>query len=125
MGTSATPNILMISIMKDSFGASIDPTQPRTIKRRAAAQSIKRRRRRSGVLIRRSRPIPRSHLRSRSADKIDRRVRTLRKLIPTCNQSTETMAMDSLFRDTADYILSLQTKVRAMQLMVNALTTNS
>ncbi|KAG6787023.1 hypothetical protein NC652_007064 [Populus alba x Populus x berolinensis] len=49
---------------------------------------------------------------------IERRVRTLKKLIP----DSESMGLDGLFRETADYILSLQMRVRVMQIMVKVLT---
>ena len=49
---------------------------------------------------------------------IERRVRTLKKLVP----DSESMGLDGLFRETADYILSLQMRVRVMQIMVKVLT---
>lgn len=50
---------------------------------------------------------------------VGRRVRTLKRLIP----NGESMgSLDGLFREAADYIFSLQTRVRVMQIMVNALT---
>ncbi|KAJ8899140.1 hypothetical protein K2173_011137 [Erythroxylum novogranatense] len=55
----------------------------------------------------------------RDGNGIERRVRTLKKLIPHGDQS---IGLDGLFRETTDYILSLQMKVRLMQIMVKALT---
>ncbi|KAJ6404076.1 hypothetical protein OIU84_012298 [Salix udensis] len=49
---------------------------------------------------------------------IERRVRTLKKLVP----NSESMGLDGLFRETADYILSLQMRVKVMQIMVKVLT---
>lgn len=50
---------------------------------------------------------------------IRRRVRTLKRLIP----NGESMGnLDGLFRETTDYILSLQMRVRVMQTTVNVLT---
>lgn len=49
---------------------------------------------------------------------VGRRVRTLKKLIP----NGESLGLDGLFRETADYILSLQMRVRVMQIMVKVLT---
>jgi len=54
----------------------------------------------------------------RSGYGIERRVRTLKKLIP----NSESMGLDGLFRETADYILSLQMRVKVMQIMVKVLT---
>lgn len=51
---------------------------------------------------------------------IQRRVRTLKRLIPN-SESNSVKGLDGLFRETADYILSLQSRVRLMQMMVNAL----
>ncbi|KAM0957664.1 hypothetical protein ACFX13_026374 [Malus domestica] len=53
---------------------------------------------------------------------IKRRVKTLKGLIPNSDDST---GLDGLFRDTADYILSLQTRVRLMQIMVQAFAAGS
>ncbi|KAE9618351.1 hypothetical protein Lal_00047543 [Lupinus albus] len=49
---------------------------------------------------------------------IQRRVRTLKRLVP----NSESLELDGLFTETADYILALQTRVRIMQVMVNVLT---
>ncbi|KAI4301529.1 hypothetical protein L6164_034798 [Bauhinia variegata] len=54
----------------------------------------------------------------RRSNGIERRVRTLRRLLP----NSESMELDGLFRETADYILSLQMRVRVMQIMVKVLT---
>ncbi|XP_041022171.1 transcription factor UPBEAT1 [Juglans microcarpa x Juglans regia] len=57
--------------------------------------------------------------RKRANNGIGRRVRTLKRLIP----NGESMGnLDGLFRETADYILSLQMRVRVMQTAVNVLT---
>ncbi|KAF7818120.1 transcription factor UPBEAT1 [Senna tora] len=47
---------------------------------------------------------------------IDRKVRTLKRLVP----KAESLGLDGLFRETAHYILSLQMRVRVMQIMVKA-----
>lgn len=49
---------------------------------------------------------------------IERRVRTLKRLIP----HRESIGLVGLFRETADYILALQMRVRVMQNMVKVLT---
>ncbi|CAK9152878.1 unnamed protein product [Ilex paraguariensis] len=54
--------------------------------------------------------------RPRSA--VEKKVKTLKKLIP----DGESMGLDGLFRETADYILSLQMRVRVMQIMVKVLS---
>ncbi|KAK3194312.1 hypothetical protein Dsin_025622 [Dipteronia sinensis] len=55
----------------------------------------------------------------RPSNIIDRKVRTLKKLVPNSESST---GLDGLFRETADYILALQMKVNVMQVMVKVLT---
>ncbi|TKY51519.1 Transcription factor UPBEAT1 [Spatholobus suberectus] len=54
----------------------------------------------------------------RGSNGIRRRVRTLKSLIP----NSDSLGLDGLFRETANYILSLQTRVRVMQVMVKVLT---
>ncbi|CAL0316071.1 unnamed protein product [Lupinus luteus] len=49
---------------------------------------------------------------------IQKRVRTLKRLVP----NSDSMGLDGLFRETADYILALQTRVEVMKVMVNVLT---
>lgn len=49
---------------------------------------------------------------------IVKKVKTLKKLIP----SRGSMGLDGLFRDTAGYILSLQMRIKVMQIMVDVLT---
>ncbi|XP_039069302.1 transcription factor UPBEAT1-like [Hibiscus syriacus] len=52
---------------------------------------------------------------------IEKKVKTLKRLIPS-NDST---GLDGLFRDTAEYILALQMRVKVMQIMVNVLSGSS
>lgn len=54
----------------------------------------------------------------RGVNGIQRRVRKLKRLLP----NSDSMELDGLFKETADYILSLQTKVRVMQVMVEVFT---
>lgn len=49
-----------------------------------------------------------------NANGIEKRVRILKNLIP----NSESIGLDGLFRETADYILSLQMRVRIIQNMV-------
>ncbi|KAK1398745.1 Transcription factor UPBEAT [Heracleum sosnowskyi] len=48
-----------------------------------------------------------------------RKVKTLKKLVPN---SSDTEGLDGLFRETADYILTLQMRIQFMQVMVNGLS---
>ena len=63
----------------------------------------------------------RAGARSRTANAIHKRVKTLKKLIP----KSESMGLEGLFRETADYILSLQMRVNLMQTMVKVLSSGS
>ncbi|GLU07242.1 hypothetical protein SLE2022_242060 [Rubroshorea leprosula] len=54
----------------------------------------------------------------RPASTIERKIRTLKKLIP----NSEGMELDGLFRETAEYIHSLEMRVKVMQIMVGVLT---
>ncbi|OMO60330.1 hypothetical protein CCACVL1_24243 [Corchorus capsularis] len=53
---------------------------------------------------------------------IEKKIKTLKKLIPNNDDELEPMGLDGLFRETADYILSLQMRVKVMQIMVKVLT---
>lgn len=57
----------------------------------------------------------------RRVNAIEERTRILKKLIPN---STKSMGLEGLFRETADYILSLQMRVQVMQIMVKVLGGN-
>ncbi|CAL0333421.1 unnamed protein product [Lupinus luteus] len=84
-------------------------------KQRSTKKSVKGRK--QGKILRKKRTLLVEGSR-RQAKEIQRRVRTLKRLIPN-NQS---MGLDGLYKETFDYILSLQMKVKAMQLMVQTLT---
>ncbi|KAL8101070.1 hypothetical protein AgCh_033085 [Apium graveolens] len=58
----------------------------------------------------------------RPRNEVGRRVKVLKKLVPS---SSNTKGLDELFRDTADYILALEMRVKVMQIMVKALSTAS
>ncbi|XP_021904467.1 transcription factor UPBEAT1 [Carica papaya] len=77
----------------------------------------KRRSRR--VLMKRRRRVVEGSRRRVNA--IEERTRILKKLIPN---STKSMGLEGLFRETADYILSLQMRVQVMQIMVKVLGGN-
>ncbi|GMI99757.1 UPBEAT1 [Hibiscus trionum] len=55
------------------------------------------------------------------ANPIVKKVETLKTLIP----NHDSKGLDGLFRDTAEYIVSLQMRVRVMQIMVKVLTGSS
>ncbi|XAR61432.1 hypothetical protein NMG60_11035130 [Bertholletia excelsa] len=85
-----------------------------------------RRAKKKGVMKSRN-PRPRRVLMKRRArleasrrpkNVVEKRVRVLRKLIP----HSESAGLDGLFRDAADYILTLQMRVRVMQIMAKALS---
>ncbi|GAA0141548.1 hypothetical protein LIER_02668 [Lithospermum erythrorhizon] len=46
-----------------------------------------------------------------------KKVKVLKKLVPNC----ESRRMETLFQETADYIMALQMRVKVMQIMVNTL----
>ncbi|EYU46826.1 hypothetical protein ABFS82_04G005900 [Erythranthe guttata] len=76
-----------------------------------------RRSRRSMVMKRRAR-LDRC---IRPINAIERKVRILKKLIP----NSEYMGVETLFRETADYIVALQMRAKAMQIMVDALSASA
>ncbi|XP_047974819.1 transcription factor UPBEAT1 [Salvia hispanica] len=60
-------------------------------------------------------------MRRRQRSDVRRKVRTLKKLIPNC----ESMGVEGLFKETAEYIAALQRRVKVMQTVVDALATPS
>lgn len=77
--------------------------------------------RKSKILMKRRRARFVEGCRSRSRRRgmgMRTRVRTLKRLIP----NTQSMNLDGLFRETAQYILALQTRVRVMQIMLHVFT---
>ncbi|KAK4768231.1 hypothetical protein SAY87_003372 [Trapa incisa] len=56
----------------------------------------------------------------RSWSRIEKRVRMLKRLVPNIDQRR--VGLEGLFVDTADYILSLEARVRTMQIMVDRLS---
>lgn len=85
----------------------------RVLVAQAKKRSVRRPRR---VLMMKRRGGTYSH--RRGSNGIRRRVRTLKRLIP----NSDSLGLDGLFQETASYILSLQTRVRVMQVMVKVLT---
>ncbi|XP_028771040.1 transcription factor UPBEAT1-like isoform X2 [Neltuma alba] len=105
MGVSSQPSLAPFSF-KDLVkkGAQVE-TQ----------KSVKSRRRGRILMKRRARLMEGSR---RGANKMERRMTKLKRLIP----DGERMGLDGLFRKTADYILALQMRVRVMQIMVKVVT---
>ncbi|KAK8512823.1 hypothetical protein V6N13_090430 [Hibiscus sabdariffa] len=65
--------------------------------------------------------LAKRHWRCRSrrrASPLQRKVKRLKKLVP----SREAVGLEGLFRETAEYILCLQMRVKVMQVMVKVLT---
>ncbi|XP_022775613.1 transcription factor UPBEAT1-like [Durio zibethinus] len=81
---------------------------------RKKVRRVRCRRPRSIVMKRR----PHSEGSRRPMNHIEQKVKTLKKLIP----NNDSMGLDGLFRETAEYILSLQMRVKVMQIMVKVLT---
>ncbi|KAF5192783.1 Transcription factor upbeat1 [Thalictrum thalictroides] len=88
-----------------------------------AIQSMKRRQERRQRMIKRiiyGQAMKRRALLDgsrRTRNGMVRKVKTLKKLVPNGNS----MSLDGLFRETADYILSLELQVKIMQIMVSVL----
>lgn len=55
----------------------------------------------------------------RFEDEVGRKVRVLKKLIPI---KCDDLGLEGIFRETADYILDLEMRVKVMQVMVNMLS---
>lgn len=87
------------------------------------AAGIKRRHIKMSKRSRRSRMIGGLEGSRRPRNEVGRRVKVLKKLIPS--SKSKSMGLDGLFRDTADYILALEMRVKVMQIMVKALSTAS
>ncbi|XP_021836057.1 transcription factor UPBEAT1 [Spinacia oleracea] len=76
-----------------------------------------RRRKTRKVLMKRRRSI----FRRRDENGIEKKVQTLQRLVPTRVGSDNNQGLDGLFTDTASYIISLQMRVRVMQIMVDVM----
>ncbi|WOG87241.1 hypothetical protein DCAR_0206464 [Daucus carota subsp. sativus] len=85
-------------------------------------------RRRHIKISKRSRRTPMKRIRRfsglegsrRPGNGVESKVKTLKKLVPGCNDA---IGLDGVFRETADYILGLEMRVRVMQVMVKVLST--
>ena len=81
---------------------------------RKKVRHVRCRRPRSILMKRRARPEGSR----RPVNPIKKKLKTLKKLIP----NNESMGLDGLLRETAEYILSLQMRIEVMQIMVKVLT---
>jgi hypothetical protein len=126
MGVSPAQSLLVSLDMKGTMLQANDHQQSRSAngsslgkkQRRSSGGHVKimSKRRPTRVLMKR---MARVGSRNHANAAVGRRVRTLKRLIP----NGESMgSLDGLFREAADYIFSLQMRVRVMQIMVNALT---
>ncbi|XP_057736305.1 transcription factor UPBEAT1 [Arachis stenosperma] len=115
MGVSSHPFSSLVSLSLNDLEVLNDPSYL------WSKVSVKGRRPRTRrVLMKRIGGSRRSRGRgAKSNNGIQSRVRTLKNLIPN---SDNNMGLDGLFRETANYILSLQNRVRVMQVMVKVLT---
>ncbi|KAL4318177.1 hypothetical protein GQ457_18G022280 [Hibiscus cannabinus] len=71
----------------------------------------------SGIMSESNKSSPAKRSRRR-ASPLQRKVKRLKKLVP----SREAVGLEGLFRETAEYILCLQMRVKVMQVMVKVLT---
>ncbi|KAI9082647.1 hypothetical protein K1719_035516 [Acacia pycnantha] len=111
MGVSSQPSLVPLS-----FKDSIKGPEVETKKAMMNKKSVKNRRRRGRIVMKRRAQLMESS--RRRAKKIERRVTKLKWLIP----DGESVGLDGLFRKTVHYILTLQMRVRVMQIMVKVLT---
>ncbi|KAG9150319.1 hypothetical protein Leryth_017620 [Lithospermum erythrorhizon] len=89
------------------------------VKRTSPKRKIKTKRSRRNIMKIRAR-LERNRRSSSSRNgrnEIVKKVKVLKKLVPNC----ESTRMETLFRETADYIVALQMRVKVMQTVVNAL----
>ncbi|QCE08002.1 Myc-type [Vigna unguiculata] len=107
MGISSHPSLVSLSLKDLLRGSEANRNSSYGFLRSKVAEAKKGGRRRRRVLMKR-----------RGSNGIRRRVRTLKTLIP----NSHSLGLDRLFAQTANYILSLQTRVRVMQVMVEVLT---
>lgn len=105
---------------------NLEETQGR--KQRVISRVIKKgrhicRRRRISIMYNRRLQKTRLQRSCTSIKPAQKRIRTLRKLVPTSG-SWSTGGLDDLFKEAAAYIVYLQIRVKAMQVMVNVLSSS-
>ncbi|OIW21445.1 hypothetical protein TanjilG_03577 [Lupinus angustifolius] len=114
MGISSQPFLVSLSLKSSSYEWS-KVLVAQAKKQKVTKKSFKGRMRRRILMKRKTLTIEGSR---KQASGIQRRVRALKKLIP----NNKSIGLEGLYIETAQYILSLQMKVKAMQFMVNTLT---
>ncbi|XP_054804382.1 transcription factor UPBEAT1 [Prosopis cineraria] len=125
MGFSSQPFPVSLSLKNQLREANLEDRNSsyghlwrKALARRGLKQKARSGTPRNVLMKRRTRVIEGS--RRRGAMGIKTRIRTLKRLIP--NSNSESTGLDELFRESADYILTLQMRVRVMQVMVDVLT---
>ncbi|TMW93085.1 hypothetical protein EJD97_012213 [Solanum chilense] len=106
---SHTPN-------KGKFDLS-DSLQRHIRRQRVTTYNVRHVKRCKSVVMKRRIRVERS--RRFEDDEIGSKVKILKKLIPI---NCEDLGLEGIFRETADYILALEMRIKAMQDMVNVLS---
>ncbi|KAK7277284.1 hypothetical protein RIF29_18435 [Crotalaria pallida] len=119
MGVSSQPFLVSLSLKDLSQPQVTEDNKSSSYDYMSNKDSVKGRRP-GRILMKRRRTLMVQGSR-RQAKRIQRKVRTLKRLIP----NSQSKGLEGLYRETADYILSLQIRVKAMQFMVKTLTSRS
>lgn len=125
MGASSQPNFIVSVSLKNLIQVGKGEEKKNSTSsygclwRKVMSKKSVKSRRQGRIVMKKRRARRMSRRRGIIGRKIERKVRTLKRLIPNADHS---MGLDGLFRDTADYIVSLQIRVRLMQNLVNLLT---
>ncbi|KAK4406915.1 Transcription factor UPBEAT1 [Sesamum angolense] len=75
----------------------------------------------SSLVMKRRARLDRCSIRPRAGVEVQRKVRILKKLVP----NSDSMGMERVLRETADYILGLQMRVEVMKIMVDVLSSSA
>ncbi|XVE74905.1 hypothetical protein DITRI_Ditri12bG0056000 [Diplodiscus trichospermus] len=112
---TSEPNASLWSKLLEAHGKRRLRVQKQIITRRKARHVGCRKSRTRSILMRRK---ARTEGCRKPVNPIEKKLKTLKKLIPT----NESRGLDGLFRETAEYILCLEMRVKVMQIMVKVLT---
>ncbi|KAL9227650.1 hypothetical protein vseg_003316 [Gypsophila vaccaria] len=115
-----TQTKLITEISRSDNDSSNDDVKDRSKLRKIRRKQVHMKKNKR-VLMKRRRISGSSRGCARGEEGIERRVRTLKQLIP----KPENQGLEGLFRDAASYIMSLQMRVRVMRLMLHILSTSS